>query len=155
MGLLNSTEILLKDFNIMNTTILKTPHRIFLIDGIGAILSIVAGLTAAQFEQYLGIPSELFFRLAIVAACFALYSFTCFFTKVKNWRLFLKNLAIFNLLYCVLITGLIFYFFEKMSIFGVLFFVGEIGIIVALATFEWKMAAMQFSISPVSQSSDL
>jgi hypothetical protein len=124
----------------MNTRILNTPHRIFLIDGIGAILSILAALAAAQFEDLLGTPSLLFSRLAIIAACFALFSFTCFFTKVKNWRSFLKNLAVFNLLYCVFIASLIFYFFEKMSIWGILFFVGEIGIIVALAIVEWRKA---------------
>jgi hypothetical protein len=125
---------------MMDTTIINQPHRIFLFDGIGAILSIVAALTATQFEHYLGIPSSVLSPLAIVGGCFALFSFTCYFTKVKNWRLYLKNLAVLNLLYCILIAGIIYYFFTKMSLLGVLFFVGEISIIVVLAIFELKTA---------------
>ncbi len=126
---------------MMTTTISNTPHRIFLIDGIGALLSIMAALTATQFEHYLGIPSSVLLPLTIVGSCFALFSFTCYFKKVKNWRLFLKNLAIFNLLYCILIAGIIYYFFAKMSVLGVLFFVSEISIIVVLAIFELKIAS--------------
>jgi hypothetical protein len=116
-------------------------YPLFLIDSIGAASSIVAALVVAQFESLFGIPSFVLYKLTILGFCFFLYSFTCYIVKVKAWRIFLKILATFNFLYCCITTGLIVHFFEQLTLLGILFFVFEIIIIVALAVFEWKTAA--------------
>ena len=116
-------------------------HQLFLIDSIGAILSVVAALTVAQFEPLFGIPAPLLYKLVILGSCFSFYSFLCFFIKVKKRRFYMKLLAAFNLLYCCLTAGLIVYLFQSLTILGLLFFISEIIIIAVLAYIELKTAA--------------
>jgi hypothetical protein len=115
-------------------------HKLFLIDSIGAAISVVAALAVAQMEHLFGAPPTMMYALASLAPLFFLYSFTCYWRKVDNWRVWMKILATLNLLYCCLTAGLVAYFFERMTVLGLLFFGGEILIIVTLAVFEYKTA---------------
>jgi hypothetical protein len=115
-------------------------HKLFLIDSIGAAISVVAALAVAQMEHVFGAPPTMMYALASLAPLFFLYSFTCYWRKVENWRVWMKILATINLLYCCLTAGLVAYFFERLTLLGLLFFGGEILIIVILAVFEYRTA---------------
>lgn len=52
------------------------PKQLFLIDGLGAILSaILLGLVLVRFERIFGIPSSTLYFLAIIPIFFAIYDF--------------------------------------------------------------------------------
>ncbi len=117
------------------------PYKIFLIDGIGASLSVLfLGLLLLTFEAYFGMPKNVLYGLATLASILAVYSLSCYFFKVKNWRLFLKIVAFANLLYCCISLALMLYFYQKLTLLGLAYFLGEKIVVLILAGFEIKMA---------------
>lgn len=113
----------------------------FLIDGIGAAMSaLLLIMIVAPFESFFGFPSDVAIYLAILPLLFCVYSLTCHFTKPKNWSIFLRGIAICNVLYCVLTITMVIYFFQQLSIFGVIYFISEKLIIIPLAIWEWKVS---------------
>lgn len=117
------------------------PHILFLIDSLGAALSIAIALLVAKFEPVFSIPPPILYTLSCIAGVFFIYSFFCFYRKATPWQLYLKRIAIANLLYCGLIFGLIIYLYQKLALLGLLYFGLEIIVIAALAIFELKTAA--------------
>jgi hypothetical protein len=134
-------NIILTKISQIASNFISNIHQLFLIDSIGAILSVMAALTVAQFDSLFGIPAPLLYKLVILGSCFSLCSFLCFFIKVKKRRFYMKLFATFNLLYCCLTAGLIVYLCQSLTILGLLFFISEIIIIVVLAFIELKTAA--------------
>jgi hypothetical protein len=117
------------------------PENAFLIDGIGAAISaLLLILIIAPFESFFGFPSEGAIYLAILPMVFCLYSLTCHFLKPKYWSIFLKCIAIGNILYCVFTITMAIYFFQQISIFGIIYFLNEKFIIIPLAIWEWKVS---------------
>lgn len=116
------------------------PRNLFLLDSMGALLSaIMLGLVLTRYENFFGMPSDVLHILAIIPCVFALYSFLCFLIETKNKRLFLSIIAAANLLYCCLTMSYIFNFYSKITIGGLIYFVGEIIIVVVLALYELKI----------------
>lgn len=113
------------------------PRRLFLIDGIGALLtaSLLAFLLA-PLERYFGMPVRMLYPLAAVAVVFALYSLLCYARFPARWQLYLRGIALANLSYCVLTVVLVVYFWERLTVLGGLYFVGEIGIVIGLVVVE-------------------
>jgi len=97
--------------------------------------------TLNNFQSFFGMPLREIHILTILAALYAAYSFSCYFFKVDNWSAFLKIIAVANLFHCVLTIGLVIYFNEVMTIWGVLYFIGELIIVVPLALYEFKIAS--------------
>ncbi|MEM9548197.1 MAG: hypothetical protein AAGA77_19605 [Bacteroidota bacterium] len=120
---------------------LKNPYSIFLIDGYGALLSMFLYLALlATYSGFFGMPRLTFISLGLLAALYAVYSFSCYLIKVKNWSSYLRVIAIANLLHCLLTCVLIIYYWRMVTIWGVFYFVGEILIVTALAMYELKLA---------------
>lgn len=118
----------------------KQPIQLFLIDGIGAVITgLLTGLVLTYFESFFGMPKLVLIPLALVAFIFAIYSFTCYFTIKKHWRFYLKIIAIANFLYCCVTFGFGIIYFNQLTIFGVLYFIGEIIIVLTLVTIELKV----------------
>ena len=116
-------------------------HKIFLIDGIGACLSVLfLGLLLPSFESYFGMPKNVLYGLAILASLLAIFSLSCYFFNVKNGRLFLKIVAFANILYCCISLGLMLYFYQKLTTLGFVYFLGEKIVVLILVYFELKMA---------------
>ena len=93
------------------------PKRIFLIDGLGAILSaILLGVVLVRWERFFGIPSSTLYFLAILPIFFAIYDFLSYRKDSINIGSFLKGIAIMNFLYCCLSIGVAFY--HTITIFG-------------------------------------
>jgi hypothetical protein len=116
-------------------------RRLFLIDGIGAILTaLLLSQVLARYESLFGMPAHLLYILAGIAACFALYSLTCFWRVRDGGAPFLKAIAIANTLYCAATLGLVVYRFDTLTWLGVSYFVGEVLVVMALVSVELRAA---------------
>lgn len=118
-----------------------TPKQLFLIDAGGALLSaLLLGVVLVRLEDFFGIPRSALYLLAVIPCFFAIYDLLCyFFTKQKAAHL-LRIIAYANILYCCLSIGLAFYHAESITIFGWLYILGEVLIVVLLALLELKTA---------------
>jgi predicted membrane-bound spermidine synthase len=113
------------------------PRRLFLFDGLGALLT--AGLLAlvlAPREPLFGMPRPVLHILALVALIFSAYSLTAFFLVKRPWRPFLLAIAGANLAYCLVTLGLAVHFSEQLTVWGWSYFLGEALVVFALVAFE-------------------
>ena len=115
------------------------PRRIFLIDGAGAVLTaFLLCVVLASFQFFFGMPAQVLYVLGAVAVVFAVYSFSCYCWLKRNHRSFLAAIIIANLLYAVLSLGLVIYYFPQLSNWGLLYFAGEIIVILVLVAIEYR-----------------
>jgi len=120
----------------------STPKNLFLIDGLGALLSaFLLGVVLVKLQPYIGMPIKELYFLAAIPCFFAVYDLICYFKVKENWRPYLKGIAIANLHYCVLSVGLLIYHFPKLTGLGVAYFIGEILIVIGLAWYEVKVVS--------------
>jgi len=114
-------------------------RKVFLIDGIGAVITtLLLGLVLAQLESLFGMPVNILYLLAGIAATFAIYSISCYWLLKNNWSVFLKGIALANITYCLLTTALVAYFHHSLTWLGIAYFVGEIIIVLSLVQIELK-----------------
>jgi hypothetical protein len=117
------------------------PRKLFLIDGLGAILSaFMLGVVLVKLETTFGIPSSTLYLLAVFPVLFAIFDFYCYQKKHINSGQFLKIMGILNLVYCCLSIGFAFYHINTITILGWIYILIEILIIVVLSVFELKVA---------------
>lgn len=117
------------------------PKTIFLIDGIGALVSaIFLGVILVNLKELIGMSENVLILLAIIALIFAGYSFGNAFRMQKNWKKYLKVIATANLLYCILTFCLVVYFSSHLSALGLIYFILEILIIIFLVKLEWEIS---------------
>lgn len=119
--------------------------RLFLIDGLGAFLTaffLVAILV--RFEDSFGMPRTILYILSLVACVYTIYSFCCHFFILSNWRPYLKAIAIANIIYCCLTTGLVFYFYQSLTILGLIYFLLEIVVMSVLILIELMALSRRF-----------
>ena len=127
-------------WKILNA-LLEHPKRLFLIDSIGAGLTVFMLLVVLlPFEKHIGMPPSTLWFLAVPAFVFALYSACCFWLVRTRWRLFLNLIALANLVYCGFTAGLIMIHYDQLTGPGVTYFTLEIGIICALVWVERRAA---------------
>ncbi len=116
------------------------PRNAFLVDGIGAVLSaFLLGVILTTFEDFFGMPARVLYILAGIAAGFALYSLTYYFLNIKKWHAALRRIAIANLLYCLLTLALVIIHFQELTIWGIMYFILEILVIVILVYIEFSV----------------
>lgn len=116
-----------------------SPKKLFLIDGIGALISaVLIGVILTKINELIGIALPVLQFLAIPPVAFAVFSFNYFLNLPKNWKLYLTIIAIANLLYCLLTTGVILYYSETISNLGLSYFIAEIIVILVLVSIEFK-----------------
>lgn len=130
-----------ESMGIVKRLALVQPRTLFLIDGLGAMLT--AGLLLGQlsnFEGFFGVPRQQLYILAAIAGIFALYSMTCYVVSPASWKLFLKMIALANLAYCVFTLVMVFFFSGDVTAWGMAYFVGEAMIVGGLVFLELRMA---------------
>ena len=93
-------------------------------------------------------PARVLYVLGAVAAVFAIYSFSCYCLLRYRCRPFLTAIIIANLLYAVLSLGLVIYYFPQLTIWGLLYFAGEIIVILLLVSIEYR-CLKRFENKPV------
>jgi hypothetical protein len=128
---------IIKKFQIDN-------RKIFLLDGLGAFASaILLVLLLANLESLFGLPKSTVYSLSIPAFALMVYSLSCYLMKPKNWRLLLKVVAIANILYCLLTIATLFWFSDRITIIGLMYFIGEIAIILFIVGLEWEIVSSE------------
>ena len=128
-------------FEEMTGKINKDPRMLFLIDGLGAMLSaLLLGIVLVKLEKLFGIPKTTLYLLAVIPCAFAVYDLCCYCIKNIDMPRCLKGIAYMNILYCCLSIVLALYHFQKIKFFGWLYITLEIIIIIALAIYELKVS---------------
>lgn len=118
-----------------------TYKKLFLIDGMGAVITaLMLSQVLARFESVFGMPQQLLFILAGIAAGFAVYSTLCYWLVRENWWPYLRGIATANTAYCIGTLGLVIKLFDTLTYLGIAYFVGEIILVVGLAIFEFQFA---------------
>lgn len=118
------------------------PKTIFLIDGMGALVSaVLLGLVLTRLETFFGLPKHVLYLLSGIALLLAVYSLSNAFMQPANPSIRLKLIAVANLLYCLLTVVLLLIYYPQLTVYDLLYFMGELLIIVSLAAFELKAAA--------------
>src|SRR5688572_684170 len=122
---------------------MKLNHKkLLLIDCLGALLSaFLLGIVLVKFESGFGMPQNILYFLSTMACLFAMYSGISYFFLRKNHVAYLKFIAFANLMYCCLTLGLTVYFYKQLTALGLIYFTGEILVIVALAMIELRVAS--------------
>ena len=119
---------------------IKNPKRLLLIDILGALITtILLLLVVKNFNQFFGITPSQINTLAIIAFLICSFGTVCWFKNKKNWKPILLILASFNLLYC-LTTFWVLNSSTNLTIYGIVYFLIEILIILVLAFLEIKIA---------------
>lgn len=114
---------------------------LFLIDGIGAVITaLLLSQVLARYESVFGMPASLLYILAGVAACFAVYSLTCYWRIKEGGAAFLTGIAVANTLYCIATLGIVAYRFDNLTWLGVAYFIGEILVVMGLVSVELSAA---------------
>lgn len=122
------------------------PRKMFLIDGIGAAVSaLFLGILLNSFQEYIGMPEYILIPLSLIAAVFAIYSFSCFFFIKQKSPLFLRIIAFSNLIYCLLTGGMVVSFQDQLTALGFCYFLAEIGLILGLVFLEFKVLKQYLS----------
>ena len=127
----------------------SNPKRLFLIDSLGAFLTaFLLGVILTRYEAYFGMPGKVLYPLSILAFVFCLYSMGCYFWVRSHWRPFLKAIALANLTYCLLTTGLVVSLYQSLTILGILYFSGELIVIGVLTYIELSAVSKKTSSAP-------
>lgn len=117
------------------------PKQIFLVDAVGAVsTALLLSQLLARFENAFGMDKEILYGLAWAAVAFAVYSFANFLLPRPNWRTFLKGIAIANALYCAVTLALVIFYFGELTWLGIVYFLGEIVVVLALVRVEFLVA---------------
>jgi hypothetical protein len=119
----------------------SNPRKLFLIDGIGAILTaFILGVVFVNYQEYIGMPINILIMLSLMACVFVVYSFTCYIKSFINWWIYLKFIAFANLGYCCITLALLYLNFQSLTFFGLIYFMTEIIIIAVLVYIELLVA---------------
>lgn len=117
-------------------------RRLFLIDCLGALLTaFLSGIVLVQLETLFGMPRKVLYVLAVIALIYAAYSACCWFFATANLRFFLRIIAIANGVFCLLTVALLIVYRERLTGFGLAYFVAEICVILGLIYVEWRNAS--------------
>lgn len=123
----------------------SNPKIVFLIDGMGALISsFFLGLVLVQLQSYIGMPIRVLLLLAAIALIFAFYSLVCYYSNFKNWKHYIKVIAIANSLYCSLTIGLMIFFYQYLTLLGLSYF----GIEIIIVTLVIRMEVLVLTDSP-------
>ena len=113
---------------------------IFLLDGLGALLSILCLTFILCNIPLFGLNSSWLKTFILIASLLSLFSISRHILQPKVWRTQLKLLAIFNLFYCLLTTVALLVEFSTITMWGWIYFVAEIVVVVILALWEYRIA---------------
>lgn len=114
----------------------------FIIDTLGALVSAaMLGLVLPHFVALTGIPFAVLKLLVIPPLLYVLIDFCAIVQLHHKWSAqLLRFVAVLNLLYCLFSISIAFIHTSSLTLFGWMYILGEIGIILVLARWEWKTA---------------
>jgi hypothetical protein len=117
------------------------PKKLFLIDALGAILSVfLLGVILVKLENVFGIPKTTLYFLAFLPCLFVVYDLYCWIRIERSVGVFLKVIAFVNLLYCCISLGMAILHYQKITYMGWGYILLEILIVTSLVIIELKTA---------------
>lgn len=117
------------------------PNKLFLIDGLGALLSIfLLGVVLVELERFFGIPVTTLYFLAFIPCFFVVYDLYCFLKARQNIEFYLKGIAFMNSFYCLICIFLAVYHYQKLTYLSWMYSITEITIVLILVNIEFKTA---------------
>lgn len=118
--------------------ILNTPPRtLFLIDGLGALLTaFMSGVILERWQPLFGMPERVLYILAAIALVFSAYSLINYWRFGGRWRVFMRGIALANLLYCIATIFLVILFREQLTGLGIAYFIIEAIVVLILVRLE-------------------
>ena len=117
--------------------IIRNHLNIFLLDAIGAFISIILLLFLIKpHEIVFGLSQPVAINLVIPISVLLLFSTSCFFLKPQNWKLFMKFVVLGNIAYCLFTSVIILLNFKELTIWGELYFLSEILVIFFIVGIE-------------------
>jgi len=129
----------------MGPTMRIDPKSVFLLDGIGALLTALSlGVILPLVPEWIGLAPSVLRALGGVGAIYAAYSLSRYFVGETTRGLWLRALMVANLAYCVLTATLVGLHFGSLEVLGVVYFGGEILIILALVALELRVYRRAF-----------
>ncbi len=115
-------------------------RQVLLADGLGAFLSaLLLGGVLARWVPVFGMPAPVVYSLSAVAVIMALNSLTAYRRAGLQWRMRLRWVAGVNVLYIVATLVLTGYHYTALSLWGLLYFGGELLIIALLVLLEYRL----------------
>ena len=115
----------------------SNPKKLFLIDGLGAFLTAFFLLEIlARFQEYFGMPITIIYFLSAAACIYMMYSICCYLFVFSDWHPYLKAITIANIIYCCVTITLVIYFFQNLTMLGLIYFLIEIIVMSSLILLE-------------------
>ena len=115
-------------------------RRIFLIDGLGALVNFVfMGIIWPCFYQHFGLPLNTLYLLATVISLYFFFSVSCYFLIKENWQHYLRIIVMANTAYAFLTLIVIGYYFKQLTIWTYIYFPLELTCLTLLITIELKV----------------
>lgn len=119
------------------------PHRLFLIDSVGALLSsFFLFVVMRSFIDLVGVPDNIIIYFSAMAACLWLYSTLCYYLVKKNHAWFIMIMSVANLLYCMVTLVILILCCPQVTTIGKVYFTLEIIIVCTLSLVEVSVAAI-------------
>jgi len=115
------------------------PNQLFLLDGIGALVSAAFLSLLVYFHEWVGLSPQVLIYLVLGVVLLSVYSLTCSRFAGKRWRLFLCILMAGNLLYSSVVIVLLMRYHQELTVYGYLYFIGEKLIVLSLVWFEYRV----------------
>jgi hypothetical protein len=112
--------------------------KVFLFDSIGAFVAILLLLVLYFFEDFFGLPKNIAIMLITIALTCFIYSTSVYLIKPNKWKTFLMILAGMNFCYFLFTAFQVSNCFPKLTVYGRLYFIGDVFIILTLTIFEFN-----------------
>lgn len=119
----------------------QQPKKIFLLDGLGAMLSAaLLYFLLIPNAVWIGLSETQIHALAIGAVCLVGYDLfaRAVFTTERKWTLSL--IALLNTIYCIITSGVLIVNYSSITLLGWVYFLGEMVIVGVLIYLEWKVS---------------
>ena len=114
-----------------------TVKQIFLIDAIGAAVSVILMvLILPAFQLWHGMPMDALFACGVWATVSLVYSASCFALADLNQPKWLQGIMLSNTAYCGFTVFLISSHLHALTTLGVVYFLAEIPVILVLVLWE-------------------
>lgn len=112
-----------------------------LLDAWGAgITVLLLAAIVEPFQELFGMPLVVLRLFSIIACVYTIYSLMSHYFGNQKHILLLKIIAFLNTLYGCLIAFFIVRYFEKLTLPGMIYFAGEIVLIMGLVALELQVA---------------
>jgi hypothetical protein len=115
-------------------------RQIFLLDGIGAIFSVLCLFVFYTFEELVGMPKRILIIFIFIALIFSVCSFTCYSFNPINSKRYFTIIAILNIAYCIFTAYQVIIHSNRLTVLGHLYFIVEILVILLLVFYELKLS---------------